>query len=116
MKKLQKGFTLIELLVVIAIIGILSAVVITNIAPTRDNARRAAVRANLDGVLPDFLNTCLSGAAITVPVMAGYTFVLNGQNCVGAAADGTFNVGVTVTPVTGCSATIRNTGITYTGC
>ena len=116
MKKLQKGFTLIELLVVIAIIGILSAVVITNIAPTRDNARRAAVRANLDGVLPDLLNTCLSGAAIAAPTMTGYTFGTVTQSCLGAAAAGTFSVPVTATPVTGCTATITNTGITYTGC
>ncbi len=116
MKSLQKGFTLIELLVVIAIIGILSAVVITNIAPTRDNARRAAVRANLDGVLPDLLNTCLSGTAITLPVMAGYTFGINSQSCVGTAAAGTFMITASVTPVAGCTAVLRNTGITYTGC
>ncbi len=116
MKSLQKGFTLIELLVVIAIIGILSAVVITNIAPTRDNARRAAVRANLDGTLPDLLNQCLSGQAVAPLPIAGFTYGTPTSNCVGAAANGTFSVPVTVTPVAGCTAVLRNTGITYTGC
>ncbi len=116
MKSLQKGFTLIELLVVIAIIGILSAVVITNIAPTRDSARKAAVKANLDGILPSLLNTCLSSTAIVAPTLSGYTFGTPTQSCTGPGAAGTFSVSVTATPVTGCTAVIANTGITYTGC
>src|SRR3989344_9312947 len=48
--KFQKGFTLIELLVVIAIIGILAAVLLVNLAGTRNSAKDAAVKLELGQV------------------------------------------------------------------
>jgi len=49
-KSLTAGFTLIELLVVVAIIGILAAVILANIAASRNSGVEAAVKANLSNV------------------------------------------------------------------
>lgn len=49
MKK-NKGFTLIEMLVVIAIIGILAAVVLTALGPSRNKAKDARVISDLEQV------------------------------------------------------------------
>ncbi len=43
MQKNQKGFTLIEMLVVIAVIGILSAVVLTSLGPSRQKAKDSRI-------------------------------------------------------------------------
>lgn len=50
----QRGFTLIELLVVIAIIGIISSVVLVNLAEARDEARISRTMEDLRGIKTAF--------------------------------------------------------------
>lgn len=60
-KSLQKGFTLIELLVVIAIIAILSAIVITSLAPAQKKAKVAAFQSEVRSAAADFVIACDDG-------------------------------------------------------
>jgi prepilin-type N-terminal cleavage/methylation domain-containing protein len=45
-----KGFTLIELMIVVAIIGILASIVFVNLASSRNQAKDAAIQADLDSM------------------------------------------------------------------
>ena len=50
MKKLSAGFTLIELLVVISILGLLAALLISNISGVRERARDVQRKSDLDQI------------------------------------------------------------------
>jgi|SRR3989344_2137612 len=47
MKKYSQGFTIVELLVVVAIIGVLAAIVMTNVTSYINRGKNAGVKANL---------------------------------------------------------------------
>lgn len=118
---LQKGFTLIELLVVIAIIAILSAIVITSLAPAQRKAKVAAFQAEVRGTTPDFVIDC-DDDDLSIPSTADFNNInwdnasISVDNC--GAGLGTF----TITGIesqafspTECSAEIINGNVTYMG-
>lgn len=125
---LQKGFTLIELLVVIAIIAILSAIVITSLAPAQRKAKVAAFQAEVRGAAPDFVIRCddIAGTtnALTLPATTDYKNV-NWATASVPAATNRCNDGLGTFVVSGiqakafslleCSATITNGNVTYGG-
>ncbi len=85
----KKGFTLIELLVVIAIIGVLASIVFVNLASSRNQAKDAAIKADLDSMrlgaeqvyeTTGSYNTVCSDARATVSYSAA---IGNGYNRLG---------------------------------
>ncbi len=106
----KKGFTLVELLVVIAIIGLLAAVAVVGINPSRQKARDAKRVADIRQVqtaLEQFYDDCGSyPTALT-------TAVANG--CTGGTTFGNFMASVPVNPSPGGAAyTYTSAGSTYT--
>ena len=103
MRKFNLGFTLIELLIVISIIGILAALMVTNISGARGRARDAKLKSELNSVKNGLelyhnvygqypatgnglsFNACGTGGTASCPVCSTATFAAGG-------ADGCQNV------------------------
>lgn len=106
---LKKGFTLIELLVVVAIIGILAAVILTNMTQARNRGTDAAVKTNLRNAVNQgeiFFNT-------NTAVPNSYTSVCTNGTVGGAKGVGGF-VLVAARAASLSSYTINTTGTTTT--
>lgn len=131
---LQKGFTLIELLVVIAIIAILSAIVITSLAPAQKKARVAAFQSEVRSAAAGFVLLCDdmvafdSSTPVAVPPASGYpadssnvewSTLPTSAFDTGACEDrlGQFtisNIPAAVASID-CTATIDSGNVTFTG-
>ena len=80
----RKGFTLIELLVVIAIIGILASVVLASLNGARVKANQAAIKSNLNAIVPQA--TLFYDSALAVPAQS-YDSASAGAGCAGGLFD-----------------------------
>ncbi len=133
LQKIKKGFTLIELLVVIAIIGILAAVVLSQLGGARTRAKDSNVFSNARSIQPAALNciandsdaatklisvtaggsvcsnTITEKATWLSPLPTGWTYTIVDN---GSGGDGTFSYTVT----SGTSPNVKTITCTETGC
>ncbi len=107
----NKGFTLIELLVVIAIIGILASVVLASLNTARTKAQKVAFKSEVKGQYANLVNNCDSG---TVAAPADTTITDWGTITSTCSTDNTnFAIGATSLKITGCTATLNQSGATF---
>ncbi len=112
----DKGFTILELLVVIAVIGLLAAVVVASARTNRKKANITAFKSEVTSASNTWSALCMSDTLNPNTDTKNTIWGALTQNC-GVDGDSTFSVLATSVPEQACTATINQSGISYSvGC